>query len=61
VIERAGAAVALGALLTPAAALLPLIDAAPGHKVDCPALLQKAGPRARDKALKNIAKRTKSH
>lgn len=60
-IERAGAAVALGALLTPAAALLPLIDTAPGHKVDCPALLQKAGPKARAEALKAIAKHTKSH
>lgn len=60
-IERAGVAVALGALLTPAAALLPLIDTAPGHKVDCPALLQKAGPKARAEALKNVAKSTKSH
>ncbi len=60
-IERAGAAVALGALLTPAAALLPLIDTAPGHKVDCPALLNKAGPKARAEALRKIPKRAKSH
>ncbi len=60
-IERAGVAVALGALLTPAAALLPLIDTAPGHKVDCPALLQKAGPKAQAEALKSVAKSTKSH
>lgn len=58
-IERAGAAIALGALLTPAAALLPLIDTAPGHKVDCPALLNKAGPRARRQALQSIAHRTR--
>ncbi len=60
-IERAGAAVALGALLTPAAALLPLIDTAPGHKVDCPALLNNAGPKARAEALKGIAKHSKAH
>ncbi|MHB1513740.1 MAG: AsmA family protein [Acidiferrobacter sp.] len=58
-IERVGAAVALGALLTPAAALLPLIDTAPGHKVDCPALLRKAGPKARAEALRRITKRAK--
>ncbi len=52
-IERAGAAIALGALLTPAAALLPLIDTAPGHKIDCPALLHAAGHKARAEALKD--------
>jgi len=56
---RVGAAVALGALLTPAAALLPLIDTAPGHKIDCPALLNKAAPQARAEALKRIHKRSR--
>ena len=60
-IERAGAAVALGALLTPVAALLPLIDTAPGHKVDCPALLNNAGPKAHAEALKSAAQRAKRH
>ena len=58
-IERAGAAIALGALLTPAAALLPLIDTAPSHKVDCPALLDAAGPKVRAEALKDAAPRGK--
>ncbi len=60
-LERAGAAVALGALLTPAAALLPLIDTAPGHKVDCPALLNNAGPKARAEALRRIHKHASGH
>ncbi len=58
-IERGAAAVILGAALTPAAALLPLVDTAPGRRVDCPALLNKAGPKARAQALKGIAKRTR--
>ena len=58
---RAGAAVALGALLTPAAALLPLIDTAPGHKVDCPASLHNAGPKAHAEALKGAAQRARGH
>lgn len=60
-IERAGAAAILGAVLTPAAALIPLIDTAPGHKVDCPALLNKAGPKARSEALESAQKRTNAH
>ena len=60
-LERAGAAIALGALLTPAAALLPLIDTAPGHKVDCPALLNNAGPKAHAEALKGAAQRARGH
>lgn len=52
-IERGAAAVALG-IINPAAALLSLVDTAPGHHLNCHALLNKAGPEAKTQALKSL-------
>lgn len=50
---RGAAAVAL-AIAAPAAALLALVDTAPGHHLDCAALLNNAGPKAHAQAIKAL-------
>lgn len=49
-IERGAAALALGAI-NPIAALLPLVDTAPGRPLNCGALLTQAGRRAHHEAI----------
>ncbi|MHB1949995.1 MAG: AsmA family protein [Acidiferrobacteraceae bacterium] len=56
-----GTAAGLLALANPAAALLALVDTAPGHHLDCPALLNKAGPKARIQALKSLQRSQAGH
>lgn len=50
ILERGAAAAAL-ATITPLAALLPLVDTAPGHHLNCGILLKKAGAGTRRAAL----------
>lgn len=52
-IERGAAAVALG-IINPVATLLSLVDTAPGRHLNCRALLNKAGPKAKAQALKSL-------
>jgi len=49
VAARVGASVALGVLLTPLAALLPLVDPGGGEDADCGALVQQAQQNAKAK------------
>ncbi|MHB1942081.1 MAG: AsmA family protein [Acidiferrobacteraceae bacterium] len=59
-IER-GAAAVVFAIASPAAALLALVDTAPGHHLNCPALLYKAGPKARTEAIRSLDEAPQAH